>query len=421
MKHSLNIGFVGLTHLGLNYLAATSEKGFKVVAIDLNKEKINKLKKFHFEHDEPNLKNVINKNKKKIFFSSDLNNLKYCGIIFVSQDVKTNKKGKGDLKNLKKLITKISKFINSKSVLVILSQVQPGFTRMINFEKSRLYYQVETLVFGRALERALKPERIIIGSKDSESKINPLLLKYLNNFNCPIIKMKYESAELTKISINILLASSITTTNMLAEACEKVSADWHEILPALKLDERIGKKAYLKPGLGISGGNIERDIYSIKKVLKSKKQSLSIVTAFQRNSAYMKSWVYRILRKEKILSKKNKFNIGILGLAYKENTNSVKNSPTIDLLKKIKNTKINIYDPKTKLNFFSKNFIEFSNFHSLVKSSNVIILMTPWPEFSKINKIAKNKKKIILIDPHRIANSKLIKNKNITYFTIGKK
>ncbi len=155
--------------------------------------------------------------------------------------------------------------------------------------------------------------------------------------------------------------------------------------------------------------------------LKSKKQSLSIVTAFQRNSAYMKSWVYRILRKEKILSKKNKFNIGILGLAYKENTNSVKNSPTIDLLKKIKNTKINIYDPKTKLNFFSKNFIEFSNFHSLVKSSNVIILMTPWPEFSKINKIAKNKKKIILIDPHRIANSKLIKNKNITYFTIGKK
>ena len=421
MKHSLNIGFVGLTHLGLNYLAATSEKGFKVVAIDLNKEKINKLKKFHFEYDEPNLKKMINKNKKKIFFSSDLNNLKYCGIIFVSQDVKTNKKGKGDLKNLKKLITKISKFINSKSVLVILSQVQPGFTRMINFEKSRLYYQVETLVFGRALERALKPERIIIGSKDSESKINPLLLKYLNNFNCPIIKMKYESAELTKISINILLASSITTTNMLAEACEKVSADWHEILPALKLDERIGKKAYLKPGLGISGGNIERDIYSIKKVLKSKKQSLSVVTAFQKNSAYMKSWVYRILRKEKILSKKNKFNIGILGLAYKENTNSVKNSPTIDLLKKIKNTKINIYDPKTKLNFFSKNFIEFSNFHSLVKSSNVIILMTPWPEFSKINKITKNKKKIILIDPHRIVNSKLTKNKNITYFTIGRK
>jgi len=421
MKNSLNIGFVGLTHLGLNYLAATSEKGFKVFAIDLSKDKINKLKKFHLEYDEPNLKRMIYKNKKRIFFSSDLNNLKYCNIIFVSQDVKTSKKGKGDLKSLKKLITKISKFINKKSVLVILSQVQPGFTRIVNFEKSRLYYQVETLVFGRALERALKPERIIIGCEDAESKINHFFLKYLNNFNCPIIKMKYESAELTKISINILLASSITTTNMLAEACEKVSADWHEILPALKLDERIGKKAYLKPGLGISGGNIERDIYSIKKILKSKKQSLSVVTAFQKNSAYMKSWVYRILKKEKILSKKNKFNIGILGLAYKENTNSVKNSPTIDLLEKIKNTKINIYDPKAKLNFFSKNFTEFSSFYSLVKSSNVIILMTPWPEFNKINRFIKKNNKIILIDPHRIVNYKLVKNKNVTYFTIGKK
>jgi len=421
MKNSLNIGFVGLTHLGLNYLAATSEKGFKVFAIDLSKDKINKLKKFHLEYDEPNLKKMIYKNKERIFFSSDLNNLKYCNIIFVSQDVKTSKKGKGDLKSLKKLITKISKFINKKSVLVILSQVQPGFTRIVNFEKSRLYYQVETLVFGRALERALKPERIIIGCEDAESKINHFFLKYLNNFNCPIIKMKYESAELTKISINILLASSITTTNMLAEACEKVSADWHEILPALKLDERIGKKAYLKPGLGISGGNIERDIYSIKKVLKSKKQSLSVVTAFQKNSAYMKSWVYRILKKEKILSKKNKFNIGILGLAYKENTNSVKNSPTIDLLEKIKNKKINIYDPKAKLNFFSKNFTEFSSFYSLVKSSNVIILMTPWPEFNKINRFIKKNNKIILIDPHRIVNYKLVKNKNVTYFTIGKK
>ena len=83
--------------------------------------------------------------------------------------------------------------------------------------------------------------------------------------------MKYESAELTKISINLLLASSITTTNMLAQACEKVSADWHEIIPALKLDQRIGKKAYIKPGLGISGGNIERDIYSVGEIFKKRK------------------------------------------------------------------------------------------------------------------------------------------------------
>ena len=304
-----------------------------------------------------------------------------------------------------------------------MSQVQPGFTRLINFDHRRLYYQVETLIFGNALERALKPERIIIGCDSSESKINKFLLNYLNNYNCPIIKMKYESAELTKISINLLLASSITTTNMLAQTCEKISADWYEIIPALQLDQRIGKKAYIKPGLGISGGNVERDVYSIQRILKKNKQPLSIVKSFQRNSQYMKSWVYRILKKEKILSKKNKFNIGILGLAYKENTNSVKNSPTLHLLKKLRNIKIRIYDPKAKLEKKIKNCTEDKNVNFLIKNSNVIILMTPWPEFNKIDKILKTKKnrKVILIDPHRIIDFKKVKNKYIKYFTLGKK
>ena len=314
------------------------------------------------------------------------------------------------------------KFLNKKSILVILSQVQPGFTRMINFDHTRLYYQVETLIFGNALERALKPERIVIGCKNSESKINQFFLNFLNSFNCPIIKMKYESAELTKISINILLASSITTTNMLAQACEKISADWYEIMPALQLDRRIGKKAYIKPGLGISGGNVERDIYSILRILKKEQKPLSIVKAFQKNSQYMKSWVCRILKKEKILFKNSKFNTGILGLAYKENTNSIKNSPTLHLLKRLKNNKISVYDPKAKLRKKIKNCTQVNNVNSLIRNSKIIILMTPWPEFRKINKILKiqKKRKIILIDPFRMIDLKIIKNKYIKYFTIGK-
>ena len=266
MKKNLKVGFVGLTHLGLTYLAASSEKGFKVIGIDFNQNKINQLKKFDIEYKEPDLQKTIFQNKRNILFSSNLKNLMDCNIVFISQDISTNDKGKGDFKSLKKLINSTFKFLNKKSVLVILSQVQPGFTRLINFDHTRLYYQVETLIFGNALERALTPERIIIGCESSESKINRLLLNYLDNYKCPIIRMKYESAELTKISINLLLASSITTTNMLAQACEKVSADWYEIIPALQLDQRIGRKAYIRPGLGISGGNVERDIGSIEKM-----------------------------------------------------------------------------------------------------------------------------------------------------------
>ena len=422
MKKNLSIGFVGLTHLGLNYLAASSEKNFKVVGLDLNQNRINKLKKFDIEYNEPNLQKIISKNKKTILFTSNLNNLKNCNIIFISQDVDTDEKGKGNFDNLKKLIKKVSKFLNKKSIMIILSQVQPGFTRMINFDNSRLYYQVETLILGNAIERALKPERIIIGCKNSESKINKLFLYYLSKFDCPIIKMKYQSAELAKISINILLASSITATNMLAQVCEKISADWYEIIPALRLDKRIGKQAYLKPGLGISGGNIERDVCSIQTILKKNQQPFSITKAFQENSQYMKSWVYRILKQEKIILKKDKYNIGILGLAYKENTNSIKNSPALHLLKKLKNNKGCVYDPIVKLKNKIKNCTQLNNIKSLITNSNVIVLMTPWPEFNKILQVIKlqKAKNITLIDPYRIVNFKIIKNKHFKYFTIGR-
>ena len=421
MEKNLNIGFVGLTHLGLNYLAASSEKGFKVVGVDLDENKVDKLKKFDIDYKEPNLKKTILKNKKKIIFSSNLNFLKSCNIVFISQDVLTNSLNKGDFDGLRKLTMKTSKFLNKKAIMVILSQTQPGFTRKINFDNNRLYYQVETLIFGEALKRALNPERIIIGCKSSKFKVNRLYINYLKKFGCPIIKMGYESAELAKISINILLASSITATNVLARACEKVSADWQEIIPALKLDKRIGKNAYIKPGLGISGGNIERDIDSIGEILKKENKTFSIIKVFQKNSLYMKSWVYRVLKKEKILSKKNKFNIGILGLSYKEKTNSIKNSPAIHLLKKIRNTKVKVYDPAVILKKI-KNCQQANNIRSLVNNSNVIILMTPCSEFRNIKNIlrARKSRKIILIDPYRIIDFEKIKNKYFKYFTIGK-
>ena len=418
---NLKVGFVGLTHLGLNYLAASAEMGLNVVGLDFDKKKINKLKDSIVEYKEPNLEKVISKNQKNIFFTSKLINLKKCNLVFISKDVKTNNIGDSHYYSLKKLIQKTSKVLNKKVALVILSQVQPGFTRNIKFDKKRLYYQVETLIFGQALKRALRPERIIVGCKNPKDKINSFFLKYLNKFSCPIVKMKYESAEFAKISINILLASSITASNMLAEASEKVSADWYEIIPALQLDGRIGKKAYVKPGLGISGGNIERDIGSLKKILLKNNQALPVVKAFIKNSLHMKSWVYRILKSEKILSNNN-YNIGILGLAYKENTNSLKNSPAIHLLKKIKRNKVNIYDPLIKLSNKGKNCNYINNINSLVKISNVIIIMTPWNEYGNINRILEKKsKKILLIDPYRIVNFTSIKNKYIKYFTIGKK
>jgi len=117
-----------------------------------------------------------------------------------------------------------------------------------------LFYQVETLIFGQAVERALAPERVIVGCRDPKAALPEPYSTYLKAFDCPILPMRYESAELSKISINVCLVASIGATNMMAELCEGIGADWSEIVPALRLDRRIGRHAYLAPGLGIAGG-----------------------------------------------------------------------------------------------------------------------------------------------------------------------
>ena len=112
----------------------------------------------------------------------------------------------------------------------------------------------------------------------------------------------------------------------------------------------------------------------------------------------------------------------MLGLAYKTNTNSVKNSPTVHLLKKIKKNNIIIYDPKARLEKKIRNCVQVDNIKQILKNSNVIILMTRWHEFNNIGKILQSQKnkKVILIDPYRLIDSEKIKNKNFKYFTIGK-
>ena len=250
---NLIIGYVGLTHLGINYAVASAIKGFNVVCYDDDKNIISSLKKKKIPFYEKNTEKNLKKKFKLFKFTNKINDLKNCDLVFISRDVPTDSNGKSNLLEIKKLIKKIVKIIKTECNLIILCQVPPGFTRSIKWPSNRLFYQVETLIFSNALERALFPERIIIGK--SLNKMNKKYNFFLKKFKCPILEMNYESAELAKISINIFLISSVTSTNILSEISENIGANWLDISNALKLDKRIGKYAYLKPGLGISGGN----------------------------------------------------------------------------------------------------------------------------------------------------------------------
>lgn len=257
-----------------------------------------------------------------------------CNIIYIAQDVATDAQGKSNIDGVNDLIVKVLAHINATTALVIHNQIPPGFTRKLisKFNAANLFYHVETLIFGQALERAMHPERIIIGKASNNTKLTESLQHYLNLYDCPKFEMVYESAELTKIAINLFLISQVTTTNTLAEMCEKIGANWHDIIPTLQKDKRIGEYAYLKPGLGLSGGNLERDLTSAQDLSKKMGTFSSHLTSQEKDSDYRISWIQRTI-KSCVDKPLDKLTIGIVGVTYKIGTHAIKNSPSIKIMK----------------------------------------------------------------------------------------
>ena len=414
----MEIGFFGLSHLGLNYLAANACKGHKVIGYDRDNKLIKDLTLGKKLFKEPFLFENLDKYKKNIKFTNNLKDLKKIKIIFISSDVKTDSSGKSNLKFIKRDIDSLRKDLSDKN-LIIMSQVNPGFTKDIAWNKDKLFYQVETLVFGDAFKRALNPERIILGTHKPLKKISNDLKFFYRAFNCPIIKTDYSTAELIKISINLYLISSITTTNLISKIVKKIGGCWSDLENSLRLDKRIGKFAYLKPGLGISGGNLERDLHNIIDISKQKGISTKLFKIWKENSLHQKNWAYSIYKEN--AKKTKKLTLGVLGLAYKENTDSLKNSPAIHLINRLKNKDIYVFDPVVKKIIKKKDLIHTNNVNELINEIDILFIMTPWKIFKNIdiNLLTISKIKII-IDPYGILTSQktIFENRNIKYFSL---
>ena len=414
----LTVGYIGLSHLGINYAIASAMKGFNVICYDKNKDIILSLKKKKIPFYEKDTEKNLKKRFKQFKFTNTIDDLKECDLVFVSQDVPTDSYGKSDLLVIKNLIKKVAQTIKTTCNLIILCQVPPGFTRSIDWPATKLFYQVETLIFSKALERALLPERIIIGK--NSNKIDKKYNFFLNKFNCPILEMNYESAELAKISINIFLISTVTSTNLLSEVSENIGANWSDISNALKLDNRIGRYAYLKPGLGISGGNLERDLKTFTNFLKFNKIYENYSKNIKQISNYRKDWIYNQFKKI-IKNFRSIKKVGILGLTYKEDTNSIKNSPSISFIKKISinsKFKINVYDPKIKKLLKHNDVNFYKNVEDLIKNCDILVIATPWKIFKEIN-LKKFSNIKAIIDPYNLINSPKNRNKKSQYISMG--
>ena len=415
------IGFAGMTHLGLVSSVTSAEKGFKVVCFDPDQERIEALHGQEPSVLEPDLPELLNKNQERLTFTESVGDLSECHVVFISQDIPTDDQGQSDLRPIGTLIELVREAMREDAVTVILSQVPPGFTRSRIQPGRLLHYQVETLIFGRAVERALYPERFIVGCVDPILPLPDAYAQYLESFNCPILPMRFESAELAKISINCCLVSSISTANTLAEICETIGADWSEIVPALRLDKRIGQDAYLTPGLGISGGNLERDLRSVLRLSENHDTEGGVVTSWLNNSSRRKNWPFDILNKT-ILEQNSEASIAILGLAYKENTHSTKNSPALLLIKKLSNCSIKAYDPVVDAGVAGNHVSRALSAVDAANDVDAVVIMTPWPEFRDIAPadLAEAMQGHTVIDPYGMLDAQKVGSAGLDYFTLGK-
>jgi UDPglucose 6-dehydrogenase len=210
------IGYAGMTHLGLVSASAAAGQGFRTVAFDPDPSLIGRLADSDLPVSEPDLPELIRRAGANLVYSADEGALGGCDVVYVAVDVPTDDRGQSDLAPIKATVERVRRKLAANGVLVILSQVPPGYTRALPVPPAQLYYQVETLVFGRAVERATKPERFIVGCADPRRPLPAALRTFLESFSCPILPMAYESAELAKISINFCLVASITVANTLA-------------------------------------------------------------------------------------------------------------------------------------------------------------------------------------------------------------
>jgi UDPglucose 6-dehydrogenase len=418
------VGFVGMTHLGMVSASAVAGAGFETICFDRDAVLVANLRQGILPVLEPALPELIAANGARQTYSADAAAIAGCDVVYVAPDIATDDEGRSDTGCLRELIDLVRPVLRKDAVLVVLSQVEPGFTRSMSVpEPARRYYQVETLVFGRAVERATRPERYIIGCADPAQPLDPRYRAVLDAFDCPVLPMRYESAELAKISINCCLVASLSLANMLAELCEGIDADWSEIVPALKLDRRIGPFAYLAPGLGIAGGNLERDLATVRRLAEAQGSNAGLVKAWSDDSRYRRDWAVRTIRTA-LLDKNPEAALAVWGLAYKENTHSVKNSPSLATIRQLNGVPIRVHDPVVPASAATgANVTGADEPLRATAGAEALMILTPWPDYRRIapTEIARSLRGKIVLDPHAVLDRRAAEAAGLAYYTLGRR
>lgn len=386
-------GFLGLSHLGIVMSAAWASRVGPALAVDPDARTTERLRARDLPIHEPGLPELIDDSADCLRYSSDLAELAECPFVVITRDVPTDDDNRADLAPVRDLVRAALPHLRQEVTLALMSQVPPGFTRQLASEirlarpdlRFQLFYWVETLIFGDAVRRGLEPERFILGCERPEIGLPELLREGLEAFDCPVLPMSYESAELTKMAINLYLVGSVTYANMLADLCEAVGADWSEMVPALKLDRRIGPAAYLRPSLGVAGGNLERDLITLKRLGCAHHAETPYLDALIQSNEHRFQWVERQLDCH-VYSRISQPRLAIWGLTYKKDTCSTKNSPALRLIDSARRRAwIQGWDPVIGPNDLQCPIELAASRDDALFEADALIIMADWDAFSVVD------------------------------------
>ena len=432
----MNIAVVGLGFVGLSLSSVLASKGYKVIGIDTDKKKCIEISKGRVPIYEPDLEKTLKIGlKKSLKISNDFSTIKNSDMIFVTVGTPQKINGEIELSMIKKAVKSIGQVIRKTKknpIIFIKSTVIPGTTKKIilpilekeSGKKAEKDFGVisnpEFLQESNAIRDTKCPHAIILGGNDSKymkkakkffSKMHP---------NVSIIITKYQTAEMIKYANNSFLATKISFINQLSNICQNIpDADVDDVASAIGLDPRIGK-LFLSAGPGYGGSCLPKDMSALINFGSSVGANTTFLKAVKKTNDEQINNIISLMEK-KLGSISNK-KITILGTAFKPNTNDIRDSKSIELIKKLlKNkVKISVYDPKalenTKMVFGNKIIYSKSLISALDKSYGVII-MTQWKQFESINnKLLQCMKNKLIIDSRRMLADKEL---NGEYYAIG--
>ena len=396
MSTAAPTGFVGLSHLGLVASIGWASRGDPVIAVDSDREIVDLLTRSELPILEPGLEDALSAARPRMAFTTDVASLGECPLVILSRDVPTTEDNISDVSLVEQLLEAATPHLRPQATVVVMSQVPPGFTRSVasRLRRSRpgagfrVYYWVETLILGHAMNRFLRPERIILGCEDPRAALPDVLEQGLKRFDCPLLPMRYESAELTKTAINLYLCSAVTYANTLSDICERIDADWSEVVPALRLDARIGPAAYIRPSLGISGGNLERDLMTLQRLGRQRGVDVSFIDTIIAYNARRSQWIMNKLD-TLVFAQVPTPTIAVWGLTYKRGTRSLKNSHALRAISSLgPRARWRAFDPAVQPPIEDTNVTLVRSRDEALVDADCLLIMTDWEEFASIDTAA---------------------------------